>query len=305
MPNHTARALSTGRTGTIALIVPDITNPFFAALMRGAQARARDLGYATLLGDSDETPELEDLLLGKLAAQVEGFILVSSRLAEERIRGHAARRPLVLVNRDVPRLSRLLVDTGPSYADGVAHLAALGHRFIAYVAGPALSWSNRQRGQAVRKAAECHGLRATRIATSRASYQAGLECSDELLRSGATAALTFDDVIAQGIMAGLASRGLSVPADFSLIGCDGVMAMTTYPPLTSVTIRCVEAGVRTADLLLDVLRGTAPREQCIHFPSEFVVRATTAPPPIWRMAPGPRRRAGADDGANNVTRVEA
>ncbi len=305
VPNHTARALSTGRTGTIALIVPDITNPFFAALMRGAQARARDQGYATLLGDSDETPELEDLLLGKLAAQVEGFILVSSRLAEAVVRKHAARRPLILVNRDVPRLPRLLVDTGASYARGVEHLAALGHRCIAYVAGPALSWSNRQRALAVRKTAERLGLRATRIATSRPSYEAGLACSDELLRSGATAALTFDDVIAQGIIAALASRGLSVPADFSLIGCDGIVAMTTWPALTSVTIRCAEAGMRATDLLLDVLRGDAKRERCIHFPSELVIRATTAsalPRPGSQAAP---RWTDADDDAGHLVRMEA
>lgn len=111
VPNQTARALSTGRTGNIALVVPDITNPFFAALMRGAQARARAAGYAMFLGDSDERPELEDELLAKLAAQVEGFLLVAPRMAEDRIRHHAARRPTVLINSDVPDLTRLLVDT--------------------------------------------------------------------------------------------------------------------------------------------------------------------------------------------------
>jgi DNA-binding LacI/PurR family transcriptional regulator len=305
VPNHTARALSTGRTGTIALIVPDITNPFFAALMRGTQARARDQGYATLLGDSDETPELEDLLLSKLATQVEGFILVSSRLAQEHVRRHAARRPLILVNRDVPRLPRLLIDTAPGYVAGVEHLAALGHCCIAYVAGPAVSWSNRQRRQAVQTAAQRLGLRATRIATSRPSYEAGFACCEELLRSGATAALTFDDVIAQGIMGALASRGLSVPADFSLIGCDGVVAMTTWPALTSVTTRCAEAGVRATDLLLDVLGGTASREQCILFPSELVIRATTAPPSPLRSAQARPRPAGAGQEANHPIQMEA
>jgi LacI family transcriptional regulator len=279
VPNQTARALSTGRAGNIALILPDITNPFFAAFMRGAQARARDEGYATFLGDSDETPELEHLLLNKLAAQVEGFILVSSRLAKAQILQHGARRPLVLVNRDIPRLSRLLVDTGPSYAAGVEHLAALGHRVVAYVAGPSLSWSDRERGQAVQRTAEPLGLRIVRIATSRPTHEAGLACTEELLKSGTTAALTFDDVIAQGIMAGLASRGLSVPADFSLIGCDGILATTTYPPLTSVTIRCAEAGMQATDLLLERLRGAASRERCISLPTELVLRATTAPPP--------------------------
>jgi LacI family transcriptional regulator len=232
-----------------------------------------------------------------LAAQVEGFVLVSSRLAKQHVQRHAQRRPLILVNRDVPRLPRLLVDTGPSYAEGVAHLAALGHRLIAYVAGPALSWSNRQRAQAVQKAAERLGLRAIRIATSRPSYEAGLACSEEILRSGVTAALTFDDVIAQGIMAGLASRGFSVPGDLSLIGCDGVMAMTTYPPLTSVTIQCAEAGARATDLLLDVLRGTVSREHCIHFPSAFVIRGTTSSPSL--------RLARADEDANSLTEMVA
>jgi DNA-binding LacI/PurR family transcriptional regulator len=284
VPNHTARALSTGRTGNIALIVPDITNPFFAALMRGAQARARDRGYATFLGDSDETPQLEDLLLNKLATQVDGFILVSTRLPQEQVQKHAARRPLVVVNRDIPRLSRLLVDTGPGYAAAVEHLAALGHRRIAYVAGPALSWSNRQRGQAVLRTAERLGLRATRIATSRPTYEAGQACVDELLNADVTAALAFDDVIAQGIMAGLARRGVCVPGDVSVVGCDGVLAVTTYPPLTSVTTRCDEAGVRATDLLLDVLGAADLRRQCINFPSELVVRATTASPPLRDVA---------------------
>jgi DNA-binding LacI/PurR family transcriptional regulator len=278
VPNSTARALSTGRAGNIALIVPDITNPFFAALMRGAQARARDRGYATFLGDSDETPQLEDVLLGKLGAQVDGFILVSTRLPRTRVEGHAGRRPLIVVNRDIPGLSRLLVDTGPAYAAGVEHLAALGHRSIAYVAGPAMSWSNRQRGTAVAQAAGRSGLRLTRIGAARPSYESGEACTGELLKCGATAALAFDDVIAQGIMAGLARRGLSVPADFSLIGCDGEVAVKTYPPLTSVTTRCFEAGERATDLLLDVLGSGGRPPCCVRFPSELVLRATTAAP---------------------------
>lgn len=278
VPNQTARALSTGRAGNIALFVPDITNPFFAAVMRGAQARARDHGYATFLADSDETPELEDVLLTKLAAQVEGSILASSRLTAQRIQQHAAKRPLVLINRDIRHLSCLLIDTAPSYAQGVAHLAALGHRTIAYVAGPDVSWSNHQRGQAVIEAADRLGLRAVQVASSRPSYHAGYACTDDVLRSGATAALAFDDMVAQGILGALASRGLAVPADFSVIGCDGVIAETTYPPLTSVTARCAEAGERAVDLLIDTLRGAVPPTHSILLPTELVIRATTGRP---------------------------
>ena len=82
VPNRIARALSTGRFGTLALLVPDIANPFFPPLIRAAQARADALGYAVFLGDSDETPDREDRLLAKLAPQVDGFVVASPRLDE-------------------------------------------------------------------------------------------------------------------------------------------------------------------------------------------------------------------------------
>ncbi len=279
VPNHTARALSTGRTGNIALVVPDIVNAFFAALMRGAEGRARQEGYATFLGDSDETPELEDTLLRKLAPQVDGFVLVSSRLPEERIREHAARRPVVLVNRDVADVPRVLIDSGPSYTAGVDLLADLGHCCIAYVAGPELSWSNGQRARAVSDAAERRDVRLLQIATTRPSFEAGQDCVAPLLAGGATAALAFDDVMAQGIVAGMAARGLAVPHDFSVIGCDDVTAERTNPPLTSVSVGCATAGDRAVAVLLEMLGGAAPREPRLVLPTELIPRATTARAP--------------------------
>jgi LacI family transcriptional regulator len=302
-PNQVARALSTGRAGNVALIVPDITNPFFSALIRGAQARARSRGYAMFLGDSDETPELEDLVLTKLAPQVEGFVLVSSRLPDERILEHAARRPLILVNRDVARIPRLLIDTGSSYAEAVEKLATLGHRSIAYVAGPPASWSNRQRERAVMKAAKALGLKVSRISAAKPTYEDGMACTDEVLRTGATAALAFDDVTAHGIMAGLANRGLSVPADFSLVGCDGVLAAMMYPPLTSVTIKCGEVGEKAIDLLLDLLGDSPPSAKSILLPTELIVRASIAPPSDTHMVAEARTKRR-DDRAGNRGRAK-
>lgn len=286
VPNHMARALSTGRTGNVALIVPDITNPFFSALIRGAQAHAQQHGYAMFLGDSDETPELEDLVLTRLAAQVEGFVLVSSRLPDDCIFKHAARRPLVLVNRDLPTIPRVLIDTGSSYKDGVEQLAALGHRAIAYVSGPAVSWSNRQRKRAVLRTAKALGLIVHTVGATKPTYEAGIACTDELLATGATAALAFDDVTAQGIIAGLANRGLSVPTDFSVVGCDGVLAAMMYPPLTSVTIDCAEAGARAIALLLGQLCDEAPKGPRVVLPTKLVMRASIAAPPTGGLIRG-------------------
>jgi DNA-binding LacI/PurR family transcriptional regulator len=277
VPNHIARALSTGRTGNIALVVPDITNAFFAALMRGAQAKARDAGYATFVGDSDETPELEDMLLTKLAAQVEGFVLVSPRLSQERIKHHAARRALVLVNSDIADLSRLLIDTKPSYERAVEHLASLGHGAVAYLAGPDLSWSNGQRAAAVSDAARRLSLRVVDVPTSRPSFEAGRACVACLLEAGVTAALAFDDVVAQGIVAGLAERGVMVPRDFSVVGCDGVIATTNFPPLTSIDVGCLSAGQRAVDLLMNILKDPTTAGQRIDLPADFIIRASTGP----------------------------
>ncbi|HEX4764951.1 MAG TPA: LacI family DNA-binding transcriptional regulator [Lichenihabitans sp.] len=292
VPNQTARALSTGRAGNIALIVPDITNPFFAALMRGAQAQARDRGFATFLGDCDETPELEDVLMTKLASQVDGFVLVSPRLDRARIEAHLARRPLVLVNRDLQGFSRLLIDTRRGYARAVEHLAALGHRAVVYVAGPALSWSNAQRLDAVEDAAARTGLSFREVPTSRPSFEAGQACVEAVLSSGATAALTFDDTVAQGVMAGLAERGLSVPSDFSVVGCDGIIAPMIYPGLSSVTIGCATAGRQAVDLLVAQLQGarSASLEKLV-VPAEFVARATTARPAKVARAAATARKA--------------
>ena len=135
-PNRVAQALSTGRFANLAVVVPDIANPFFPPLIRAAQGRADRAGFAVFLGDADEDPAREDVLLRQLGTQVEGFVLASSRMSDDRIHAHAARRPLVLVNRDVPGIPRVLIDTTRGVTEAVDHLAGLGHP-VGRVAEPA------------------------------------------------------------------------------------------------------------------------------------------------------------------------
>jgi DNA-binding LacI/PurR family transcriptional regulator len=279
VPNQVARALSTGRMGNIALILPDVTNPFFSTLMRGAQSAAREKGYATFLGDSDETDDLENLLLSRLAAQVDGFILASPRLAEELIRRHAARRPLVIVNRDLDDISRVLVDTTGGFARAVDHLADLGHRRIAYVGAPPSSWSNGERLRVVEARAAERGLGFCHVDAQRPSHAAGRASVGRILESGATAALAVDDVVAQGMIGGLADRGLSVPSDFSLVGCDDVIAETTHPPLTTVTAHCARAGAAAVEMLLDAQARASATPSRLVLTGELIVRGSTGPAP--------------------------
>ena len=127
-------------------------------MIRAVQGRADRAGFAVFLGDADEDPAREEILLRQLPTQVEGFVLASSRLTDERIRAHAERRPLVLVNRDVEGIPRVLIDTTRAVGQAVEHLHELGHRRIAYLSGPAGSWSNRQRRRAVKRAGDRLGV---------------------------------------------------------------------------------------------------------------------------------------------------
>jgi len=278
-PNRVAQALSTGRFANLAVVVPDIANPFFPPLIRAAQGRADRAGFAVFLGDADEDPAREDVLLRQLGTQVEGFVLASSRMSDDRIHAHAARRPLVLVNRDVPGIPRVLIDTTRGVTEAVDHLAGLGHRDIAYLSGPTGSWSNSQRKRAVRRAAQRRGLTVQTLAARRPTFDAGRQSVPALLASGATAVVAFDDLMAQGVLAGLAERGVAVPAGLSVVGCDDVLAAQAYPPLTTVSARSAEAGTAAVELLTGRLAsGATMADTRLLLDTTLVIRATTGPP---------------------------
>lgn len=278
VPNHTARALSTGRYGNVALLIPDVTNPFFPPLIRAAQMAADRADLCVLLGNSDENWRQEDKLVDRFLGQVDGLLLVASRLSEERIRAHAARRPLVLVNRDVKGIPRVLIDSGEGVGEAMAHLAGLGHKRIAYVSGPASSWSNQQRRTAVRQGARDHHLHVDVVAARVASYESGRAVVPNILATSATAAIAFDDVTAHGIMTGMADSGVSVPAQFSVIGCDDVLGAATYPSLTTVSTRSEEAGQAAMSLLIDLLKSRAVGDARVALDTHLVARGTTAAP---------------------------
>jgi LacI family transcriptional regulator len=283
-PNPVAQALSTGQSRNIGLIVPDVANPFFPPLIRAAQRKAEDYDYCIFLGDSDEKPEREDKLVDRFTHQVAGLILVSSRLSEARIREHARRRPLVLINQDVPEMLRVLINSGAGVAQAIRHLAELGHRHVVYVSGPTTSWANRQRRSALRQAARQHGMEVSAVSAHKSTHETGRAAVGAILATGATAAFAFDDLLAQGVLAGLHDAGISVPGQFSVIGCDDVLGATTYPPLTTVSNRCIEVAEIAVTLLMDALKSRASSDVRHVLDTHLVIRETTAPP----ASAGPR-----------------
>ncbi len=276
VPNHTARALSTGRHGNIGLIVPDIANPFFPPLIQAAQTEADRSDFCIFLGNTAENPKQEDKLVGRFAGQVEGLVLASSRLSDERIRTHATQLPLVLINRDIEGIPRVLIDSSAGVRQAVEHLADLGHQRIAYVSGPAASWSNKQRRSAIRAGASARDMELSIIPTPAPTYQAGREAVDAVLKTGASAVVAFDDLTAQGILTGLAERNIVVPRDFSVVGCDDVLGAVTFPALTSVSNHSADVGRIAISMLLDILRSRNVADVRYALDTKLVIRDTTA-----------------------------
>ncbi|MBK0331564.1 LacI family DNA-binding transcriptional regulator [Brachybacterium sp. MASK1Z-5] len=279
IPNVHARALSTGVPRTIGLIVPDIANPFFPPMIRAAQRVAEQSGHTVLIADTDGDVEREKRIIERLAAQSESLIIASSRLPSTELVELTDRRRVLFINRDEPDTARILVSARDALCRGVDRLLALGHRRFAYVGGPAGSWSEGERHGAVVEALQGTRalLRSLRIPSG--TYEDTMAAGEQILLSGPTAVIAFDDVIAHGVIDLLHRRGISVPEQISVVGCDDTLALTTQPPLASIALRAVDAARLAVQIVSEgqVSEMLAPRR--IALQGELVERATVGAAP--------------------------
>ena len=139
--NPLARATSTGRTSMIAVIISDITNPFYFGIIRGAQAAAADVGYTMLLADAQESDVLEREALDRALPTVDGIVLASSRMSDSAIHVTAKQKPMMVLNRVIADVPSLVTDNPGGVRRAVEHLTQLGHHSITYLAGPEASWA--------------------------------------------------------------------------------------------------------------------------------------------------------------------
>jgi DNA-binding LacI/PurR family transcriptional regulator len=286
-PNLIARALPSGRTRMLALVVPDITNPHLFGLIRGAEARATAAGYTLILADAQNSAELEADHLGRLDSAVDGFVLGSSRLAEPELQRLRGRRRTVLFNRESEGFPSVVTDSVDGSRQVVEHLAALGHRRLGYLAGPTAAWSDGRRWRALRATARTAGLEITRLGPFTPTLDGGPAAAERGLRSGATALVAFNDLLAIGVLQQLERRGVGVPGALSVVGYDDIFgAAFCHPPLTTVASPAEEAGRALIDLLL----GSADEPTRTVLPTRLIVRSSTGPPVSRARAGGPRDR---------------
>lgn len=276
-PNRAARSLITGRTGSIGVIVPDLSNPFFPHVVKGIQARARDAKYNIFLADSDEDPAAEAGLIRALSKQVDGLILCATRMSEREVTAVASDNVLVLINRRVGRTPAVTTDYADGMRQAVAHLDALGHRHIAWVGGPRTSWTTGERLRGLQASAGAADVKLTDIGYFPATFAGGVAAADQAVASGATAVIGYNDVVALGILSRLSARGIAVPDEVSLVGFDDIpMSGMSHPALTTVGAPKEEAGRAAFDLMQSLLHKTdeataAQRE----LPVQLVVRGSS------------------------------
>ena len=280
LPNLAARGLVTGRTGIIGLVVPDLENPFFASVTKGVQSRARTLGYAVIIADSDEDPSQEAELVRNLSKQVDGLVLCSPRADENVIVELSLGIPMVLVNRQCGDLPTVAIDNLVGIRQAMMHLRALGHRRIAWVGGPVKSWSNTERLVALEAFTADHpDTEVVNVGSFQPYVSGGVAAGDLVIASGATAVLAFNDLVAFGLLDLFRQRGITVPADISVVGVDNIpMSALSSPPLTSVGIPLVTCGRASVDMLLGLVRDARTEPTHQHDLSfQLVVRDSSGP----------------------------
>ncbi|HMI19149.1 MAG TPA: LacI family DNA-binding transcriptional regulator [Sphingomonas sp.] len=285
-PNHAARMLRTFRASKILVTVPDIANPFFAALIQGAEERARLAGYAVILGDTQHDAVLENQYAAMLLHRdVDGFVFLGHRLPEKlKALLEQPGRQAPIVNGceyspglDVPSVH---IDNALAAADAIDHLAGLGHRDIGIITGPLVSPLSRDRLYGVERAAARHLIsRGLRIQHGDFSVECGVEHGRALIAEGVTAIFSFSDEMAMGVLHAITQAGLSCPQDVSVIGFDNIqLARFLTPTLTTVAQPTRQIGEEAVGILLRIIDGEEIRST-VTLPHQLIERQSTARAP--------------------------
>lgn len=276
--NPLARSLVLGRTQTVAVVVPDLANPTFQAILRGISRAAAASGYHVLIADSAEQVEEERVLAVETRRRTDGVILCAPRLEQNSLDALLRElSPVVVINRGEQDAAPVVAaDYGRALSELVEHLYALGHRRVAFLAGVARSASNAARLAALAEARTSHpDLEILEVACG-VDFDSGSAVADTVLATGATGILAFNDLVAMGLLSALGDRGVRVPEDVSVVGFDDIpFARYTTPPLTTAAVPAGELGERAWSAMHALLEG-AEAESFVILEPRIAIRGSTA-----------------------------
>ena len=281
-PNAVARGLASKRTTTVGVVIPDITNTYFAALAKGIDDIAEMYKYNIVLANSDEDDEKEVAVVNTLfSKQVDGIIFMGYHLTEKiRSEFSRSRTPVVLAGTvDVEhQLPSVNIDYKNATADAVRHLLKRNKK-IAFVSGPLVDDINGKiRLVGYKDALKEAGVNYSEglVFESKYRYDDGYALAERLVSSKATAAIVTGDELAAGLLNGLADHGISVPEDFEIITSDdSQIARYTRPNLTTIAQPLYDLGAISMRMLTKIMHKEELEEREVLLPHGLTERKST------------------------------
>ncbi len=293
-PHHAARSLSSRRTHTIGVVLPDLYGEFFSELMRGIDHVARERGLHLLVSSYHGNPEEQGAALRAMRGRVDGLLVMSPFVGgADALRDNLnPGMPAVLMNSNLPGPEHpsVSVDNYGGARAMVRHLAGAGHRRIAFIAGPANNFDacERLRGYRDELAASLPGA-SPWVVQGDFDEASGHRAGGELLAAATRPDAVFaaNDMMALGCLFAIVQAGLQVPRDIAIAGFDDIpLARYVHPPLTTMRVDIAELGGRA----LRVLLGAPSRRQDDEAATgrepalvpQLMVRSSSVPGPAGR-----------------------
>ncbi len=285
-PQPAAQSLKSRVTRSVAVVVPDITNPYFASVVKGVDSIARKEGYNIFLYNSEEDGARESGIIADLYGRVDGVILTpadESPAAGARL--EAARMPTVLLDRECgepERFNAVLVDNEGGAAQAARYLLDLGHTDIGVICGPLNTTPGRTRHDGFLAVLEQRGVELApgRVQISDFREEGGYQTALRMLalETPPTAIFVANNLMCAGVLRALHDMRVGVPGELSVIGFDDLhLAELLDPPLTVIGRPTDEQGALAMRLLLNLLAGEAARPRRIVLDTRLVIRESCAP----------------------------
>ncbi|EJD5649518.1 LacI family DNA-binding transcriptional regulator [Staphylococcus pseudintermedius] len=280
-PNNIGRQLRKMETMTILVVVPDITNSFFSAILRNIENIAREHGYEVILGDTQN--QQGDTYFSYLyEKKVDGMIVLTSYLDLENLEKVSAQYPLVLACEQIKEINVPSVSINHIEASALMtrHLIEAGHTKVGHITGPLDGILGQYRLQGFREAMDSHGLtvRDDWVIEGDFSLESGYRIGKQLLEQAEmpTALFVANDEMAIGIMKELKKHGKSVPEDMAIVGFDNIILSEIVDPgLTTYAQPATEIGIRAMEKLLVLLKGEDLEERDTLLEGELLIRQST------------------------------
>ena len=289
-PNGTARSLKRRSAATVGMIVPELTNPFFAMVAEGVQRAAaeHDVLVVLVVPEASEQPEEKHLELLR-GQRIDGVVYLSGTGSMPASIYEVARTgPVVLVDEQVPGMSlpAVVCDSRTGAREVAAHVLAQGHRHVAVIGGPPSLWTAQQRLAGYREAFAGAGLQPDTVPVYNGDYRqaSGQELARKALAAEQrpTGLICANDLMACGAMEYCREVGLRVPEDISIVGFDDLpFSALLTPRLTTVRQPAHEMGFRAASALLTILEGGEVGDIEV-LPAPVQVRSSVCPPGVAR-----------------------